>query len=91
MRASPQWEKNSKGSGNSFPAGGMRRGLSRVEAAEYIGVSPTLFDRAVRDGKMPKPYQLYGRVLWDIRKIDAAFTALDREGTADDPWGKMSL
>jgi hypothetical protein len=29
------------------------RGMSRVEAADYIGVSPTLFDTMVRDGRMP--------------------------------------
>jgi hypothetical protein len=40
---------------------------------------------------MPKPFRLYGRVLWDIRKLDAAITALDTEDGADDPWGKMLL
>jgi hypothetical protein len=68
-----------------------RRGLSRVEAADYVGVSPTLFDRAVREGKMPKPFPLYGRVLWDIRKLDLAFTALDTEDATNDPWAGMTL
>jgi hypothetical protein len=54
-------------------------------------VSPTLFDRAVGEGKMPKPVRLYGRRIWDIRKIDLAFTALDTEDVADDPWGRMAL
>ncbi len=31
------------------------RGLSRVEAAHYIGVSPSLFDAMVKDGRMPQP------------------------------------
>src|SRR5262245_4848914 len=68
-----------------------RRGLSRVQAAAYVGISPTLFDRAVHQGKMPKPFRLYGRVLWDIRKLDAAITALDTDDSTDDPWGRMAL
>jgi len=32
-----------------------RRGLSRVESAIYVGVSPTLFDQMVKDGRMPAP------------------------------------
>jgi hypothetical protein len=31
------------------------RGMSRVEAADYVGVSPGLFDTIVRDGRMPGP------------------------------------
>jgi hypothetical protein len=76
---------------NPIPASGLRRGLSRREAADYIGVSPTLFDRAVVEGRMPKPIRFYGRVLWDVRKLDRAFTALDPEDTNDDPWGRMAL
>jgi hypothetical protein len=30
-----------------------RRGLSRVEAAMYIGISASKFDEFVRDGRMP--------------------------------------
>jgi hypothetical protein len=76
---------------NPAPAGGPRRLLSRHEAAAYIGVSPTLFDRAVAEGKMPKPFRLFGRVLWDMRKLDVAIAALDTEDSADDPWGRMAL
>jgi predicted DNA-binding transcriptional regulator AlpA len=75
---------------NVLPAGVLPRGLSRVQAALYVGVSPTLFDRAVRDGKLPKPFRLYGRVLWDARKLDAAITAMDTEDVADDPWARMA-
>jgi predicted DNA-binding transcriptional regulator AlpA len=49
-----------------------RRLLSREDAAFYIGVSPTTFDRLVADGRMPKSCQIYSRVLWDIRKLDMA-------------------
>jgi hypothetical protein len=29
-----------------------------MQAAAYIGVSPTLFDEMVRDGRMPKPTRI---------------------------------
>jgi hypothetical protein len=58
------------------------RGLSRVQAAAYLGVSPTLFDRGVKDGKLPRPFRFYGRTLWDRQKLDTAIAALD---IADDP------
>ena len=38
------------------------RGLSRVEAADYIGVSPTTFDKLVADGRMPAPKQINSRL-----------------------------
>ena len=53
-----------------------RRGLSREEAAAYIDISPNTFDRMVSDGLMPKPVQIYGRKVWDVRAIDSAFDTL---------------
>jgi len=47
-----------------------RRGLSRVESAIYVGVSPTLFDQMVKDGRMPTPKRINGRVVWDLRALD---------------------
>ena len=77
---------------NVLPAGTLPRGLSRVQAAAYVGVSPTTFDRMIKDGLMPRPLRIYGRIVWDIRKLDAAFKALDETVTSnDDPWSKMSL
>ena len=66
-------------------------GLSREQAAEFWGCSPTLFDRGVRDGIIPKPYTFYGRRLWDRRKLEGAFAALDTEPDDAQPWGKMAL
>jgi predicted DNA-binding transcriptional regulator AlpA len=68
------------------------RGLSRAQAATYIGVSATLFDEMVRDGRMPKPTRINTRTVWDRVKVDEAFAALsdgDKEG--DDPWGNVAL
>jgi hypothetical protein len=52
------------------------RGLSRLQAAEYIGVGATNFDRMVEDGRMPKPKRVDSRVLWDRVLLDEAFEAL---------------
>lgn len=46
--------------------------LSRAEAAAYSGVSPSTFDRMIADRLMPGPKRIYGRVLWDVRALDAA-------------------
>jgi excisionase family DNA binding protein len=40
------------------------RGMSRTEAAAYIGVSPSLFDEMVKDGRMPGPK--LGRTVWAL-------------------------
>lgn len=54
-----------------------RRGLSREEAAAYVGVGITKFDEMVSDGRMPNPKKVDRRKLWDIRQLDMAFDALD--------------
>ena len=58
-----------------------RRGLSRTEAAMYIGISPAKFDEMVADGRMPGPVQIDARRVWDIRSIDLAFDALSQESS----------
>ena len=60
------------------------RGLNRVEAARYIGVSPGTFDKLVEAGTMPKPKQVRARRVWDRVEVDAAFTSIG-EGTEDEP------
>lgn len=56
-----------------------RRGLSREEAAMYVGISAGKFDEMVRDGRMPKPKRIDSRKIWDIRDLDVAFDALPSE------------
>jgi hypothetical protein len=56
-----------------------RRGLSRDEAAIYIGVSAAKFDELVADGRMPAPIRIGARKIWDIRSLDMAFDALPTE------------
>ncbi|KAA3448064.1 hypothetical protein C7I87_24325 [Mesorhizobium sp. SARCC-RB16n] len=52
------------------------RGLSRDEAARYVGVGSTLFDEMVADGRMPRPKQVNSRAVWDRVALDIAFTSL---------------
>ena len=77
---------------NVLPQSLAPRGLSRVQAAAYIGVSPTLFDEMVKDGRMPKPTRINARMVWDRIKLDDAFAALsDDEWEGDDPWDKVAV
>lgn len=63
------------------------RGLSRIAAAAYVGVSPSTFDKMVDDGRMPKPKHVGARRVWDRKKLDEAFDAIpDDEGREEDPW-----
>jgi predicted DNA-binding transcriptional regulator AlpA len=72
---------------SSLPPSLAPRGLSRVQAAEYIGVGATKFDEMVEDGRMPKPKRVDGRVLWDRVLLDQAFDALNDDVTEKrNPW-----
>ena len=69
-----------------------RLGLSRDEAAELIGVSSSLFDELVRDGRMPPPKMINSRRIWSRIALDKAFVALpdvggQREKPSNDPSG----
>lgn len=53
--------------------------LSRDQAATYVGVSTTLFDREVAAGKWPPPVrrgEKGGRLTWDRLALDRAADAL---------------
>jgi len=60
-----------------------RVGLSRVEAAEYVEISPVLFDQMVKDGRMPPPKLINSRKVWMRAKVEKAFAELPNDG--DDP------
>lgn len=59
-----------------------RLGLSRTEAAEYVGVSPYLFDLMVDDGRMPPPKCINARRVWSRPALEAAFADLPEVGSA---------
>jgi hypothetical protein len=71
-----------------LPASCPPRGLSRVEAAAYVGVSPSLFDEMVKDGRMPEAKKVNTRVIWDRLALDAAFSALP-SSEEENPWDRI--
>lgn len=52
------------------------RGLRRNDAADYVGISPTLFDTWVSAGKLPKSARIGGIVLWDRFALDNCMEAI---------------
>ncbi len=67
-----------------------RRGLSRLEAAEYVGISATMFDKLVHANEMPAAIRIGKRTIWDIRALDQAFEAFvdPEDGNPWDAWGQ---
>jgi predicted DNA-binding transcriptional regulator AlpA len=61
----------------------IKRGFNRIEAAAYIGISPTKFDQLVADGRMPKAKRIDGRKVWDLLELNPAFEEL---GSIDTTW-----
>ena len=64
----------------------VRRGLSRVEAAIYIGISPSKFDELRKDGRVGPARLIDGRKVWDMRDLDLAFEALPMESNEAEDW-----
>jgi predicted DNA-binding transcriptional regulator AlpA len=54
------------------------RGLSRAQAAEYVGVSPNTFDQMVSEGTLPSAIDLpsHRRKIWDKLALDAVLNRL---------------
>ena len=77
---------------NTLPPSLPPRGLSRVEAAAFIGVSPSMFDQMVKDGRMPGPKRIGSRVVWDRLKVESYFAALpDEDGDQENPFDRIEL
>ena len=60
----------------SSPIGLQARGLSRMQAAVYVGVSASSFDQLVADSRMPQPKRIGSQRVWDRWTLDTAFDAL---------------
>lgn len=73
---------------NSLPP----RGIGRVIASQYVGVSVTKFDQLVSDGRMPAPKRIDGRKVWDRDALDRSFWSLPDDGEAVDanPWDAVA-
>ncbi len=56
------------------------RGIPKAAAAAYVGVGLTKFGEMVDDGRMPKPREIDGVQVWDIRELDEAFDRLPHAG-----------
>lgn len=64
-----------------------RRGLSRVEASMYVGLSPSKFDELRKSRQISPPRLIDGRKVWDIRDLDRDFETFPIEGgDAEDNW-----
>lgn len=77
-----------------LPASLPPRGLSREEAAAYIGIGATKFDELVADGRMPPAKRIDGRRVWDRHRVDSAFAALpteDGDESAEDIWSRVAV
>lgn len=59
--------------GARTPSHAPRRGLRRVEAALYVGISPSMFDKMVATGQLPRPKKFGAASVWDMRQLDLAF------------------
>ena len=68
---------------SSLPSSCAPRGLSRTAAAEYIGISSSLFDEMVDDKRMPQARVINRRRVWDRHELDAAFDELPHDGVSD--------
>ena len=64
------------------------RGLSREQAAAYVGLGTTFFKQLVAEEKFPKPVKIGARLVWDIRELDAAFDSLkdSEQDGGQNPW-----
>jgi hypothetical protein len=73
-----------------LPLGVVPRGLSRVQAAEYVGVSPGTFDAWAKDRKIA--FRIGKRVLYDRYRIDAEMDdMLDAAAETPDRWKVRGL
>ena len=79
---------------NILPDSLPPRGLCRVEAAAYIGVSPSTFDKMIQEGLMPPAKRINTRCVWDRRKLDLAFDDLPEpvsQSSQHDKWANLAV
>jgi predicted DNA-binding transcriptional regulator AlpA len=79
-----------RGAEDILPQSLAPRGLSREQAAAYIGISPSLFYILVKDGRMPAPKRINARAVWDRLQLDTAFAALPGNDAPVNPWDEIA-
>ena len=84
-------QKKEGGRISALPPSLVPAGISREQAAEYVGLGTTKFDELVRDGRMPKPKLVDSRKVWVVDRLKAALLALPEEGEAPvvNPWDSI--
>jgi hypothetical protein len=63
-----------------------RRGLSRAEAAMYLGISPSKFDELRKSNRIAPPKVLDGRLIFTVERLDEFLDALPDENQTEDEW-----
>jgi len=58
-------------------------GLNRSDAAAYVRLSLSAFDRMVETGQLPPPLHINWSKVWEVRKLDDAFKTF-RSRTLDE-------
>jgi predicted DNA-binding transcriptional regulator AlpA len=66
-----------------------RRGLTRAEAARFVGFSPKLFDQMVEDGRMPRPVKQDGEEIFDLIQLDLAFDRISGGASEATSWVRV--
>jgi hypothetical protein len=65
----------------------LRRGLSRLDSAAYLGISPSKFDQLRKANRIAPPKVLDGRLIFTVEKLDEFLDALpDETQTSNDEW-----
>ena len=65
------------------------RGLRRVAAAAYLGISPSHFDKERARGSIPAPKMLFGVAIYDRNELDVLFDGRSMTAANDNdpnPW-----
>jgi hypothetical protein len=60
-----------------------RRGLSRIEAATYLSISPSKFDDLRKNRRLLPAKSLDGRLIYLVERLDEFLDGLPDEGFAD--------
>lgn len=63
------------------------RGLRRADAATYLGISLSHFDKQVKAGAIPAPREMFGVTIWDRVTLDALFDGV-LTASNDNYWDK---
>ncbi len=64
------------------------RGLRRAQAAAYLGISPSHFDRQRQAGAIPPPKLMFGVDLWDRHDLDSLFDGKAMVADNDNYWDR---